>query len=295
MFDLAAFSSVSFWAFLQVFVRVSTLFVSAPVFGSREIPAQVKVGLATILSLVLLPLVKTTLSVTVPPTVYGMVVILLGQALVGLMIGLVVSLIFVAVRVGGELIDYQMGFTQAATFNPQFNETVSPIGNFQYQYALVLYLIANGHWMLLAALERSFVSLPVAQISISGLSHTFTDLPNSRQRFADRGSRRGGADGDGHRVCFSEQSDAVDAGLLCRDAFESFSGLRRRDRRDSAADFGGHRHGRRFDPRCGLTAARDAPLIWPMAKKKHIPQRLGVGKRREKKDKSPARRSSARP
>ena len=176
MFDLAAFSSVSFWAFLQVFVRVSTLFVSAPVFGSREIPAQVKVGLATILSLVLLPLVKTTLSVTVPPTVYGMVVILLGQALVGLMIGLVVSLIFVAVRVGGELIDYQMGFTQAATFNPQFNETVSPIGNFQYQYALVLYLIANGHWMLLAALERSFVSLPVAQISISGLSHTFTDL-----------------------------------------------------------------------------------------------------------------------
>lgn len=176
MFDLAAFSAVSFWEFLQVFVRVSALFVSAPVFGSREIPTQVKVGLSVILSLVLLPLVKTTLSGVVPTTVYGMVVIMLGQALVGLMIGLVVSLIFVAVRIGGSLIDYQMGFTQAATFNPQFNETVSPIANFQYQYALVLYLIANGHWLLLAALERSFVSLPVAQITIVGLSHTFVDL-----------------------------------------------------------------------------------------------------------------------
>ena len=47
MFDLAAFSADSFWAFLQVFVRVSSLFVSArPVFGSREIPMQVKAGLA---------------------------------------------------------------------------------------------------------------------------------------------------------------------------------------------------------------------------------------------------------
>lgn len=176
MFDLAAFSADSFWAFLQVFVRVSSLFVSAPVFGSREIPTQVKVGLSALLSLVLLPLVKTTLAQAIPTSLFAMTGILLGQALIGLMIGLVVSLLFVAVRIGGDLIDYQMGFTQAATFNPQFNETVSPIASFQYRYAIVLYLIANGHWLLLAALERSFVTLPVAQLSITGLSKTFTDI-----------------------------------------------------------------------------------------------------------------------
>ena len=176
MFDLAAFSADSFWAFLQVFVRVSSLFVSAPIFGSREIPTQVKAGLAALLSLVLLPLVKGTLTQTVPASVFGMAVLLLGQALIGLMIGLVVSLLFVAVRLGGDLVDYQMGFTQAATFNPQFNETVSPIASFQGRYALVLYLLANGHWLLLASLERSFVTLPVAQLSIPKLTGTFTDL-----------------------------------------------------------------------------------------------------------------------
>ena len=56
--DLAAFSAAQFWAFLQIFARVSALFVSAPVFGAREIPAMVKVGLSAILSLVLLPLVR---------------------------------------------------------------------------------------------------------------------------------------------------------------------------------------------------------------------------------------------
>lgn len=176
MYDLAAFSAESFWAFLQVFVRVSSLFVTAPVFGSTEIPPQVKIGLSGILSLVLLPLVKSTLGTTPPTTLYGMAAILLGQALIGLMIGIVVSLIFVAVRVGGDLIDYQMGFTQAATFNPQFNETVSPIASFQYRYALVLYLIANGHWLLLAALERSFGALPVEQLSITKLTGSFTDI-----------------------------------------------------------------------------------------------------------------------
>jgi len=172
MFDLAAFSADSFWAFLQVFVRVSSLFVTAPVFGSREIPTQVKAGLASLLSLVLLPLVKATLTQAVPASVFGMAALLLGQALIGLMIGLVVSLLFVAVRIGGDLIDYQMGFTQASTFNPQFNE----IASFQYRYAIVLYLIANGHWLLLASLERSFVTLPVAQLSITKLTGTFTDL-----------------------------------------------------------------------------------------------------------------------
>ncbi len=176
MFDLAAFSADSFWAFLQVFARVSALFVSAPVFGAQEIPAQVKIGLSAILSLTLLPLVKASVTASVPGTVFGLAGVILGQALIGLLIGFVVSLLFVAVRMAGSLIDYGMGFTQAATFNPQFNESVAPISSFQYRYAMVLYLIANGHWLLLASLERSFVKLPVSQISVTGLTGSFTDI-----------------------------------------------------------------------------------------------------------------------
>lgn len=177
MFDLAAFSATSFWTFLQIFARVSSLFVSAPVFGAREVPATVKVGLSAVLSLTLLPLVKSTLAVGIPATLYATVGILLGQVLIGLLIGFVVSLVFSAVRVGGSLIDYQMGFTQAATFNPQFNETVSPIADFQSRYALVLYLILNGHWQLLYALERSFERLPVGHLSLgAGALGAYTDL-----------------------------------------------------------------------------------------------------------------------
>jgi flagellar biosynthetic protein FliR len=177
MFDLASFSAGAFWTFLQVFARVTALFVSAPVFGDQAIPAQVKVGLSTILSLALLPLVKPTLETTVPESLSRVIGVLLGQVLIGLLIGLVVSLLFAAVRVGSGLIDYQMGFTQASTFNPQFNESVSPITDFQSRYAMVLYLLVNGHWLLLAALVQSFVKLPVSHLSLgSGAIDAFVML-----------------------------------------------------------------------------------------------------------------------
>jgi flagellar biosynthetic protein FliR len=166
MSDLATFSASSLWAFLQVFTRVSALFVSAPVFGNNEIPAQTKIGLAGIISLVLLPIIRHTLMQGAVPALEPMIGALLGEVLIGLLIGFVVSLLFFAIRLGGELLDYQIGFTQAATFNPQFNELVSPIADFQYRYSLVIYLLINGQWLLLAALERSFIVLPALDLSL---------------------------------------------------------------------------------------------------------------------------------
>jgi flagellar biosynthetic protein FliR len=164
MGELAAYSTETFWAFIQVFARVTALFHTAPVFGATQVPRQVKVGLSAIISFVLVPVVKPNLGHTVPSTLYATVAMLAGQVLIGLAIGYLVSLMFDAVRVAGNILDYQMGFTQAALFNPQFGETITPIANFQYQYAIVIYLLANGHWLMIAALQRSFTVLPVAKL-----------------------------------------------------------------------------------------------------------------------------------
>jgi flagellar biosynthetic protein FliR len=166
--DLASFSTETFWAFIQVFARVTALFHTAPVFGATQVPRQVKIGLSAIISFVLVPIVKPTLGHTVPPDLYATVLMLAGQIVIGLVTGYVVSLLFDSVRVAGNVLDYQMGFTQAALFNPQFDETVTPIANFQYQYAVVIYLLANGHWLLLAALQRSFIALPVGKLVLGG-------------------------------------------------------------------------------------------------------------------------------
>ena len=146
-------------------------------FGAREVPAQVKIGLSFIFSAAILPLVRSTLPIAVPPTLYAIIGQVISEAIIGLMLGFAATLLFASIRIGGDVLDYQMGFTQASTFNPQFNDTISPIANFQYQYALVLFLLVNGHWLLVKSLIASFSVLPAATLSLlsSGTS-AFVDV-----------------------------------------------------------------------------------------------------------------------
>ena len=98
MLQLASFSADSLWAFLQIFCRVSALFVTAPVFGSPHVTSNVKIGLSAILSLAMVPLVGGALSQHVPADVFGMACVLLAQVMIGLILAFVAGLVFAAVR-----------------------------------------------------------------------------------------------------------------------------------------------------------------------------------------------------
>ncbi|HEX5322376.1 MAG TPA: flagellar biosynthetic protein FliR, partial [Capsulimonadaceae bacterium] len=56
----------------------------------------------------------------------------------------------------------------AQVLNPTLGEMVTPISQFQYLYALLLFLLANGHYMLLSALSHSFSLLPVTSLALGG-------------------------------------------------------------------------------------------------------------------------------
>ena len=58
--DFAAVLANQFVQFLLVFARVTGALTSAPVFGSKVIPVYVRVGLAILLSLMLIPFSRTT-------------------------------------------------------------------------------------------------------------------------------------------------------------------------------------------------------------------------------------------
>src|SRR5579862_6183299 len=117
--DLSAFTAQEFWAFLQVLARISAMVAVAPVFGAREIPAQIKVGLSLLISLTLLPVAAPSLASSgVPQTFYALIAPIAGQAAIGLLLGFVVSLLLLAVQMAGALLDLQIGFSLAQTLNP---------------------------------------------------------------------------------------------------------------------------------------------------------------------------------
>ncbi len=145
----------TFYTFLLVFSRTSGLVAVAPILGSRSIPRTVKAGLALVLSLAIVPLQEEH---TFNPPTHLLVLTtqVVGEAMVGLVIGYLARLFFAAVEIAGTLIDTQMGFGFLQLANPFAEQPNSILSVFQYQLATTLYLLMNGHLLLINSVIDSF-------------------------------------------------------------------------------------------------------------------------------------------
>lgn len=167
-----------FLILLLVFVRMSSLFVITPVFGRKEMPAYLKIGLAFFCSYILVPLLG---DVQVEYTnLLSFAVIAAKEFLVGIIIGYVSFLVFSALYIAGQIIDMQIGFGMVNVLDPTMNTQVPITGNFIYILTTLFFLAINGHHILLSALFKSYSVLP-----INGFAFTEAMVNNMTTIFSD--------------------------------------------------------------------------------------------------------------
>lgn len=165
-----------FWSFMLIFARVTALCVTAPVFGSRSVPPPVKVGLAAILALALLPVVGPQVG-HAPTNLLTLAGQVAAETAVGLCMGFFVQLVFTAIQIAGHFLDTQMGFGIINVLNPFSQEHNSAMGQFLFQLGLTLFLLMGGHLLLIGTLASSFtVILPGGAQFAGSLSQAFSDV-----------------------------------------------------------------------------------------------------------------------
>lgn len=158
-----------------ILVRLLSGLAVLPVFSDRRFPMVARVGLAGILAAVLAPLVPR--AAILPRGVLELGVLVLKEVAVGLVLGFVASLIFMAMHYAGQVVGFQMGFAIVNVVDPQTQEQVSIIGEFQYLVAVLLFLVIDGHHLLLAGLARSFELVPpFAVVPDPALADSFVRL-----------------------------------------------------------------------------------------------------------------------
>ena len=155
--QVVAWLSPLIWPFL----RVLAVFTSAPIFSSRAFPVRARVGLALLIAIAAQPSLsgQPVISIT-GPEAFGAVAQQLG---IGLAIGFTVRLVFSAVELAGEVVGFQMGLNFAAFFNPSLNTQSSAVATFFGQMSTFLFIVMNGHLMVLMAIIKSFDAFPVDQ------------------------------------------------------------------------------------------------------------------------------------
>jgi flagellar biosynthesis protein FliR len=162
--QLAAWISPIFWPF----IRVLAVFTSAPVFSGRMFPARARVALALLVALASQPsLVQADIIGFDDPRALG---VLMQQVGVGLAIGFAVRLVFTAMELAGDMVGLQMGLNFASFFDPSMNNQSNAVGIFFSQMTSLLFVVMNGHLMVLMAVNRSFQAFPIEQNFLQALT-----------------------------------------------------------------------------------------------------------------------------
>ena len=153
-------------AFFLVLTRVSIFMFLFPFFGARIIPTLAKIGLALLVALALCPMLDLRGS-DVPTSPVGQVRLILGEFVVGLMLGVLLQVFFEGVKMMGEVVGFQTGFSITNILDPQSGVQVSVLSNLAYSMCIVLFLILNGHHILLNSIRESFEIIRVGSVGLS--------------------------------------------------------------------------------------------------------------------------------
>jgi flagellar biosynthetic protein FliR len=153
--QLAAWISPLFWPFL----RVLAVFSSAPVFSARSVPMRTRVALA------LLVAIGAQASLGEQPVIAlddaRALAAVVQQVVVGVAIGLAVRIVFAAVELAGEVVGLQMGLNFAAFFDPATQAQASAVGRLFGNMSMLLFVVINGHLVVLQAVVGSFEAFPL--------------------------------------------------------------------------------------------------------------------------------------
>lgn len=151
--------------FLLILVRLSAAIMAVPLFGARGVPTQTKIGLALLLSLIVLPL--NGRPAPVPTELLTFASLVGSEALVGLAIGIVISMVFQALEMGATLVGVQMGFGLGRVFDPMTGTQIESMTQFYRLIATLVFFAVNGHHLVVVGLLQTFEVVPAGSADLS--------------------------------------------------------------------------------------------------------------------------------
>lgn len=139
--------------------RMLVVFSIVPLLVKETMPMMLRVAVASAFALLLVPaLVEPAARHPMSVAVMGL---MLKEAFIGLVIGLIVALPLWAMEGMGDLTDTQRGASIAQALNPLTGHETSPLGQLFSQTAVTLVFAMGGFTALIALIYRSYELWPV--------------------------------------------------------------------------------------------------------------------------------------
>ncbi len=166
--DIFNIPAVTILSFLLTFMRVSIVMFLFPVFSSERIPAQVKAAVCIVVTLGIWPQVGM-MGTELPAHPFNLLILFLGELVLGLVLGMCVNFVFMGIQAGGELFGFQMGFTMISFADPMTGNQTGITAFFLWMVAVLTFLALDGHLHMIQGFAISFKLVPAGGLILGEL------------------------------------------------------------------------------------------------------------------------------
>ncbi|RFC42136.1 MAG: type III secretion protein T, partial [Verrucomicrobia bacterium] len=135
--------------------RILAMFALIPLFNQSILPMTIRVGMASVFGLLLVPALMPHVAANMPGFLDGLGIIL-KEAFLGFSMGFLIAIPFWMIESVGFFIDNQRGASISATLNPLTGNDSSPLGELFNQAFIVFFFISGGFLLMLTVLYDSF-------------------------------------------------------------------------------------------------------------------------------------------
>jgi flagellar biosynthetic protein FliR len=146
-----------FYAFLLPFVRISAFTLAAPIFSLNAFNVRFRIIIATALTVLAVDLIEFNAELL---SIDRLIALVLVQLFLGLISGFILQVINGAITVAGQAISNAMGLGMANLIDPTLGN-VPVISQFLVILSTLIFIMADGHLVLIQILMQSFSIFPV--------------------------------------------------------------------------------------------------------------------------------------
>ncbi|SDR86695.1 flagellar biosynthetic protein FliR [Bradyrhizobium canariense] len=153
--------------FMLVFARVGAMVMLLPGLGESNIPARIKIAIAVLLTLIILPLHRSAYQIDLQ-SMNPVLVLMIHEIIVGIVLGATARVTLSALQVGGAVIAQQMGLGFVTSVDPTQGQQGVLIGNFLTMLGVTLLFATDSHYLVIAALNDSYAIFSPGDLTQSG-------------------------------------------------------------------------------------------------------------------------------
>ena len=154
-------------AFMLAFARIGAMVMLLPGLGETNIPVRVKLGIALLLTLVILPLHRAAYHIDMQ-SITPLLVLMVHEIVIGIVLGATARVTLAALQVAGSVIAQQMGLGFVTAVDPTQGQQGLLIGNFLTILGVTLLFATDSHHLVIAALNDSYSIFSPGEMMSSG-------------------------------------------------------------------------------------------------------------------------------